>query len=213
MFFDIMFFDIICPFAQAVSSATAASKPFQAYDQELWKWDVLICHAGSDKVFAQSLRDQLLPLRVLVCEDSPSTCTDALQAVEAAVRSTFVAVVLLCEELFQEAAPLRELRWFLEGCRQGMNKIIPVFLGITWERCELLAQKAGLAWALDIAAVQHVTESPRVPDKLMRCKETLQLVVKSVRDLTGAHSSSTRSYNMICIVLTSKCIRKQITSH
>lgn len=178
----------------------------QAYDQELWKWDVFICHAENDKVFAQSLRDQLLPLRVLLYEDSPSfDGRTALQQVEAAVRSTFIAVVLLCEEVFQEGGPLQELRWFLEGCRQGMNKLIPVFLGITGERCEELAQEAGLAWALSSAALQHVVKCPKTPGKVMRRDETFQYIVKSVRDLVGAKSLSPCARTLCsCVRTTSK---------
>ena len=79
----------------------------QAYDQELWNWDVYICHAGEDTVLAQSLRDQLLPLRVLMCEDTPMVGDMALQPEEAAVRCAYVAVVLLCEELFREKGGFR----------------------------------------------------------------------------------------------------------
>ena len=184
-------------------SAAATPEASQAYDQELWKWDVFICHAEKDKAFALSLRDQLLPLRVLLYEDS--LCFDgrtALQQVEAAVRSTFIAVVLLCEEVFQEGGPLQELRWFLEGCRLGMNKLIPVFLGITGERCEELAREVGLAWALNSAALQHVVEGPKISGKGLRRDETFQHVVKSVRDLMGAKSFSPQARTSCSCVCT-----------
>ena len=58
------------------------------------------------------------------------------QSLETAIKSTQVAVVLLSEEFFVKDWPQHELRSFLAGCTEYEHTIIPVFLGITHERCE-----------------------------------------------------------------------------
>ena len=67
--------------------------------------------------FAQLLRKCMLPfmLRCFVDEESLRAGEHAPQAMDAAARSTQIAVVLLSEEFFQKEAPQRELRCFLEG--------------------------------------------------------------------------------------------------
>ena len=85
----------------------------------------------------------------------------ASMAMEAAAQSTHIGVVLLCEENFQREAPQRELRWFLDGCKQKRNQVVPVFLGITVERCEVLAAALGLAAVTGISGVRHASERQR----------------------------------------------------
>ena len=76
-----------------------------------------------------------LGLRAFLDERSLVIGESAPQALEAAVRTTRMAVVLLCEEFFQKIWPQRELAWFLDAYRADRNSIIPVFFGITRERC------------------------------------------------------------------------------
>jgi hypothetical protein len=59
----------------------------------------------------QVLRKRLVRLGLRAFLDKPSLAVgeSAPQALEAAVRSTRIAVVLLCEEVFQKAWPQREL--------------------------------------------------------------------------------------------------------
>ena len=69
----------------------------------MWTWDAFICHAGEDKPFAALLHDRLgeLGLRSFLDEASLAIGDTASDALEAAVKATQVAVVLLCEEFFQ----------------------------------------------------------------------------------------------------------------
>ena len=172
---------------EQAASYASRGRPSRAYQLKRWLWDVFICHAGEDKVFARALRQHMLPfsLRCFVDEDSLPIAQHALQAMEAAVRSTQIAVVLLSEEFFQREAPLQELRWFLEGYKQNRNNVMPVFLGITVERCEELAAPLGLAAVTGISGMRHAPERQSFTGKLVHHEETMKQVIQSVRNITG----------------------------
>ena len=173
----------------ASAAPTSASREHvsRAYQLKRWQWDVFVCHAGPDKVFALLLCDELRPLglRCFVDEDNLFVGDNPLTIMEAAARSAHIAVVLLCEEFFQRKAPIRELRWFLDGCKQNRNQVVPVFLGITVERCTELAAPLGLAAVTGITGVRHVTERHRFAGRPVHEEETMHRVIQSVRDITG----------------------------
>ncbi|KAK9819479.1 hypothetical protein WJX81_002053 [Elliptochloris bilobata] len=129
---------------------TPSRAPSRAFQLERWAWDVFICHAGEDKAFGLCLHRRLvrLGLRSFLDEQSLRVGGDAPAAMQAAVRSTQVAVVLLSEEFFRKECPQRELHWFLEGCPASRNTVVPVFLGVTVERCAELAARVGLVQEL-----------------------------------------------------------------
>ena len=109
------------------------------FQLELWAWDVFICHAGEDKPFGLCLYRRLVRagLRSFLDEVSLRVGGDAPAAMKAAVHSSQIAVVLLSEEFFQKPWPQKELRWFLERRKASRSTVVPVFLGITVERCAL----------------------------------------------------------------------------
>ena len=157
------------------------------YQLERWHWDVFVCHAGPDKAFARLLGDKLrlLGLRCFVDEDSLPAGGKASEAMEAAARTTHIAVVLLCREFFVKKAPKQELRWFLHGCDQSRNQVVPVFLGITVERCEKLAAKVGLEAVTGLTGVRHACERTRFTGRPVYEEETMYRIIQSVRDITG----------------------------
>ena len=136
-------------------------------------------------MFARIVRKRmlLLGLRCFVDEGDLGAGYGASQAVWGAMRSTHTVVVLLSEQFFAQEALHQELRFFLKGRRQGVNRVIPVLLGMTVDKCMELARMAGLEEALELAAA---LESPRRAGKRKVLEETLQRIVKSVGDLMGA---------------------------
>ena len=164
---------------------TLAGGPLSRAGQlKLWTWDVFICHAGTDKRFAQMLREAMpVGLRCFVDENSLLRARHAPSAMEDAVHDTHIAVVLLCEEFFEREAPQQELRWFLKSCRNNRSTIMPVFLGITVERCMELAKPRGLEEICE--CVSHASERDRRTGLLVNQEETMYEILKSVRDITG----------------------------
>ena len=173
--------------ARPAAAPALCERPSRAYQMKRWLWDAFICHAGEDKAFARLLREHMLPfsLRCFVDEDSLRIGQHALQAMEAAVRSTQIAVVLLSEEFFQREAPQQELRWFLEGGRQRRNALVPVFLGITVERCQELAKQAGVEAVCEYSGVRHACEHHRFTGVPVHEEETMHRIIQTVRDITG----------------------------
>ena len=104
---------------------------------------------------------------------------------EDAVHSTHIAVVLLCEEFFEREAPQQELRWFLKSCRNARSEIIPVFLGITVERCAELAKPWGLEAICEYAGVRHASERDRRTGLLVNQEETMFKILQSIREIIG----------------------------
>lgn len=120
------------------SGAAPPGPPHRAFQLERWAWDVFICHAGEDKAFGRCLYRRLvrIGLRSFLDEESLRVGGDAPAAMEAAVHSSQLAVVLLSEEFFRKPCPQQELRWFLEGHTASRSTVVPVFLGVTVERCD-----------------------------------------------------------------------------
>ena len=123
-------------------------------------------------------------LRCFVDENSLLRARHAPSAMEDAVHNTHIAVVLLCEESFERDAPQQELRWFLKSCRND-SKIMPVFLGITVERCMELAKPRGLEAICEYAGVRHASERNRRTGLLVNQEETMYEILKSVREIIG----------------------------
>ena len=178
-----------CTEAETAEDAALTSVPDgdnpRAFQLRQWDWDVFISHAGQDKSFGRSLHRclQHVGLRCFLDELSlPGGCY-APVAMEAAVRSTQIAVVLLSEEFFAKTWPRRELRWFLEGRPASRHTILPVFLGVTVERCQELAVPAGLAEVCSITGLRHRNEMRLgLPVTL---QATLVRIVRVLCRLTG----------------------------
>ena len=155
----------------------------------MWTWDAFVCHAGVDKPFATLLHKRLglhgLGLRVFL--DKPSLVIGDIgpKALEAAVKTTQVAVVLLSEEFFQKEWPQHELRWFLQHHLAGRGILVPVFLSVTWERCMDLASAADLAAVCDINGIPHAGERDQATGNLVTHGATMDRIVQAVRDITG----------------------------
>lgn len=146
-----------------------------------------MCHAGEEKPFAGLLRESLqkLGLRCFVDEEDLRVADNAQRAMDAALRRTHIAVVLLCEEFFQKEAPQRELRQILDDHRACRNELVPVFLGVSVEECEKLAQPAGLADVCAHSGVRHAYERHRFQGKPVHREETMQRIVCEIRRMTG----------------------------
>ena len=145
------------------NSPAPPGTPNRAFQLERWAWDVFICHAGEDKAFGRCLHRRLvrIGLRSFLDEESLRVGGDAPAAMEAAVHSSQLAVVLLSEEFFRKPCPKQELRWFLQGHTASRSTVVPVFLGVTVERCG--AQRPAvshLCWLLSSKGFyRYVTES------------------------------------------------------
>lgn len=162
------------------------------YRLKRWQWDVFVCHAGPDKAFARMLHDELVSFkfRCFVDEESLRIGGKAYEAMEAAVRSTYIAIVLLCEEFFHSdrEAPQRELRWFLDDCKQNRNQVVPVFMGITVKRCGELASPLGLAAVTGMSGVRHASERNRLAGMPVHEEATMKLIIQSVCNIIGMPS-------------------------
>ena len=156
--------------------------PSRKFQLQHWKWDVFVCHAGEDKPFARMLRNSLQGtcLRCFVDEDDLHVGDNAPEAMDAAVRTTQIAVILLCKEFFQRRAPQQELRQFLEGRDGTRNGLVPVFLGLSVEECEKLAKKAGLAGVCAHTGVRHACERGRFLGRPVHREETMQRIVREI---------------------------------
>lgn len=110
-------------------------------------WDVFISHAGNkaDKPFARALK-QLLErtrwgLRVFLDDESLQPSTAPGQAMQAAMESTHIALLLFSTEFFERGATIGELEVLLERHRRSRVQLFPVFLRLTVEECtEKLAE-------------------------------------------------------------------------
>ena len=114
--------------------AAAAHEPPSPYS-----WDVFISHAGNraDKPFARALAELLErcwpETRVFLDDASLRPGADAQAAMQAAMESTHVAVLLLSNEFFHRSATKGELEVLLGRHRQHLVQLLPVFLRLTVE--------------------------------------------------------------------------------
>ena len=170
--------------------AEAGDVPSRKFQLEHWKWDIFVCHAGEDKPFARMLRNSLhkLGLRCFVDEDDLLVGDNAPLAMDAAVRTAHIAVILLCEEFFQKKAPQQELRQFLKGRDASRNELVPVFLAVSVEECVKLARKAGLAGVCAQTGVRHAYERGRFLSRPVHREETMQRIVREICRMTGLQS-------------------------
>lgn len=155
-----------------------------------WTWDIFVCHAGEDKPFACVLRNSLqtLGLRCFVDEDDLRVGDNAPLAMDAPVRTTHIAVILLCKEFFQKKAPQQELHHFLKGRNAARNELVPVFLALSVEGCEKLATKAGLAGVCAQTGVRHAYERGRYQGRPVHLEATMQRIVREICRMTGLQS-------------------------
>ena len=106
------------------------------------KWDVFISHAGkrADKPFARALKELLErcwgDIRIFLDDPSLVPGSDALSAMQAAMESTHVAVLLLSTEFFCRSATKHELALLLDRHREHRVQLLPVFLRLTVEDCQ-----------------------------------------------------------------------------
>lgn len=118
-------------------AAAAAHAPPSPYD-----WDVFISHAGNkaDKPFARALQELLErcwpDARVFLDDASLRPGADAQAAMQAAMESTHVAVLLLSAEFFQRSATKGELEVLLDRHRLHRVQLLPVFLRMRVEDCK-----------------------------------------------------------------------------
>lgn len=169
----------------APTSSVPAGSNSRAFQLEHWDWDVFISHAGQDKSVGRCLHRRLehIGLRCFLDDISLRVGCNAPVAMEAAVRSTQIAVLLLSEEFFSKDWPQRELRWLLAGHQASRHTLLPVFLGVTVERCQELAAPAGLAEVCAITGVRHRNELIRGIQVTLEA--TLLRIVRMVCAQTG----------------------------
>ena len=117
--------------------AAAAHDPPSPYS-----WDVFLSHAGNraDKPFARALMELLQTcwpgVRVFLDDASLRPGADARAAMQAAIESTHVAVLLLSNEFFRRPATRGELDLLLDRHRLHRVQLLPVFLRLTVEDCQ-----------------------------------------------------------------------------
>ena len=163
------------------------SRQFQL---DLWHWDVFLSHAGEDKAFAAILHKRLLKvgLRSFFDKESLLAGSDVPQSLEAAVRSTQIAVVLLSEEFFQKDWPQQELRWFLDDFEATRCQLVPVFLTITHERAKELTSGTDLHAVCKIKGMLHKGEPPPRSSMFgfqVSREDTMERIVAEVCRITG----------------------------
>ena len=147
---------------QAAAAAHAAP--------DIYDWDVFISHAGNsaDKRFAEAL-DRLLEhmgwgLRVFMADKSlVEGLANPAGAIDVAMKSTAIAVVLFSAEFFVRDATKAEVEVLMARLAQHHVQLLPVFLRITVEDC-----KRSLAHLLGKGA--HITSTMDVSfGTLLRC--------------------------------------------
>ena len=135
------------------AAATALPAPFTC------NWDVYISYAGNraDKPFARALCALLertgWGVRVFLDEMclQPS---DPYSAIEAAMESTAVAVLLFSPEYFERSATKEELQFLHSRHARHHVQLLPVFLRMTVEECKrslaaVIAPGKLAAWLLE----------------------------------------------------------------
>ena len=106
---------------------------------------------------------------------------------ESAVKATQVAVVLLSHAFFRREDPRKELRWILDNCMDGRTTLVPVFLGVTGEKCSELAKEAGqgLEDVCEFTGQRHMCEQRTANGRTVTREDTMHEIVFKVRALTG----------------------------
>jgi hypothetical protein len=106
-----------------------------------YEWDVFISHAGkdADKPFATHLCRLLgqdgIGLRVFLDEDAIHVGGDGAREMDAAMKASQAALLLLSWEFFDREATLYELDFLIRRQRMRRIKLVPVFLRMTFEEC------------------------------------------------------------------------------
>ena len=158
----------------------------RAVQIELYTWDVFICHAGPDKLFALALSKRLRPLlRCFVDESSLPPGAHAPPTMKDAVDCCQIAIVLLSNEFFRRVAPKEELGWILEHWSDDWVTVVPVYFGLTVEQCSELATEAGLGKVKEITGLRHMGERSRLDGIPINREDTMNSIVRTVRALTG----------------------------
>ena len=169
-----------------IDGITPMSRGFQ---RENWTWDVFVCHAGPDKLFALALSKRLpAELRCFVDEQSLLVGDHATVCMEDAVKTTQIAVVLLSHEFFCREDPQKELGWILGNWADGVRTtLMPVFLGVTVEKCSELAKAngQGLEKVCEVAGLRHMCKRRTADGRTVTREDTMNDIVYKVRALTG----------------------------
>ena len=169
----------------SIKGFTPMSREFQ---RDNWTWDVFVCHAGPDKPFALALAKRLPEeLRCFVDKKSLLVGSHATLCMEDAVKSTQIAVVLLCRAFFSRKDPIKELRWILDYQAERRTTLLPVFLGVTVKQCSELARKAGrgLKKVCEVTGLRHMCERHTADGRTVTREETMNDLVYNLRALTG----------------------------
>ena len=149
---------------------------------ETYAWDVFISHAGAaaDKPFARALYKLLertgWGLRIFLDEESLQPAGDAQRAIQAALQSTAVAVLLFSAETFERVATGAELRALVAQHALRRVRLLPVFLRMRVEDCKrslanILGQGASapLASALQWYAMQPCSTAMNIGHVQVLC--------------------------------------------
>lgn len=169
----------------SIQGISPMSRDFQ---RENWTWDVFVCHAGADKLFALALSKRLpAELRCFVDEKSLLVGDHATVCMKDAVKSTQIAVVLLSHALFSREDPQKELGWILDDWVDGRTTLLPVFLGVTVEKCSELASAFGQGFekVCEVTGLRHMCERSTADGRTVTREATMHAIVHKVRALTG----------------------------
>ena len=106
-----------------------------------YEWDVCVSYAGrADRPFARALKELLercsWGLRIFLDIASLSPYEDPASALQAALESTHVAVLLLSADFFSRAATRHEMAVLLDRHARHHVILLPVFLRITTGDCK-----------------------------------------------------------------------------
>ena len=173
--------------AMKVEGITPLARDFQT---DVWIWDVFVCHAGVDKPFAVALSKRLpANLRCFVDEKSLIVGKHASMSMEDAIKSTQIAVVLLSRAFFSSEDPKKELQWILHNYMEGRTTLVPVFLGLTVEKCLELARETGqgLEKVCEVAGLRHMSERRTLDGRTVTREDTMHDIVDKVCALTGVY--------------------------
>jgi hypothetical protein len=152
---------IICRVCSSICTAILQAAPDRAAPLGRWRdapgllgrganrWDAFISHAGkdADKPFATKLRQLLdkdgIGLRVFVDEKDLVVGEHTRPALERAMKSSTVAILLLSKDFFERVDTcLYELEFLIKREQRRCIKLVPVFLRLTPPECSEELKKA-----------------------------------------------------------------------